>query len=178
VGSNKFSEVYNNSEETVGGDKYLWVGSVSSARIRDKAIRKIWNGLGGIGNLANRPDLLTRGTGSMSYVIENSFSTTVGAMKVTTVGQSYELRSGKTISIESGKTLETFSALRTSLQSGQNLVLTAGENLELICGKARISLQADGSIMINGEQLALDITEAFEVLSKLIAMNAEIVDLN
>lgn len=155
VGLNKAVEVANNAYQVVGGNMNIKVGPSHKWTITpadaDKAIEGIGGVTYGLGSLAN----FAPGGGNLDLAVQankaqsigDSHTEVVGKFKRTQVGKDYHVRA-----------------------EGE-IVLDAGEKIVLNCGKSRIVLHSDGTVIVNGKRILETADEVIDMRSDVVKVN-------
>lgn len=155
VGLNKAVEVANNAYQVVGGNMNIKVGPSHKWTITpadaDKAIEGIGGVTYGLGSFAN----FAPGGGNLDLAVQankaqsigDSHTEVVGKFKRTQVGKDYHVRA-----------------------EGE-IVLDAGEKIVLNCGKSRIVLHSDGTVIVNGKRILETADEVIDMRSDVVKVN-------
>ncbi|WP_336692619.1 type VI secretion system Vgr family protein [Delftia acidovorans] len=140
-----------NRNEDVGRNEHIAIGKNQRMRIgasKSETVALSYTQSTGIAKMMNVGMAYSRNVG----MAMNSF---VGLMKASQVGGTQSLRVGQTYSADIGKRMDLSVGERQSVTVGQISVHSSGEHLELACGKARIVLQSNGGIYLQGVHIQL-----------------------
>jgi len=153
IGYNKSIEVGNNHYEVIGGNMTLMIGPNKLQKFvmeKFKAFTdKISNlasalGISGEQGLGEGNLVIGVGKNKAETVIMSS-SEIVGGVKSVMVGGGHQITVGG---------VKNESVLLGSYEEvGQNKTITVGKNMQIICGKSRIEMREDGTILFEGEHI-------------------------
>ena len=171
VGHNKSIEVGNNHHEVIGGNMTLMVGPNILQKAVTGAFKALTDKISGLANKLGVPDIANMGEGNLVIGVGKNKAETVmvssteivGAAKATTVGGGYQLTVG-------GVKNESV-AVGTWEEVGQTKVTVVGHKYEIVCGKSRILMERDGTIIIEGVKLLIKEDEVMKVKAGRIDLN-------
>ena len=171
VGNNKSIEVGNNHHEVIGGNMTLMVGPNKLQAAVTSAFQKFTGALGDLTNKLGLPDALNMGEGNLIIGVAKNKAETVmissneivGAAKTITVGGGYQL---------TVQGIRNESVLLGHYEEvGQNKVVVVGKRFEVVCGKSKLQMNEDGSILLQGTDLTLEGSSAVTVKGGRIDLN-------
>ena len=151
VDHNEKVSIGDNRNEDVGLNEHIAIGKNQRMRIgasKSETVALSYTQSTGIAKMMNVGMAYSRNVG----MAMNSF---VGLMKASQVGGTQSLKVGQTYSADIGKRMDLSVGERQSVTVGQISVHSSGEHLELACGKARIVLQSNGGIYLQGVHIQL-----------------------
>lgn len=143
VGTDRTKRVERDQSETVGGDKTIDVAGAHTEMIgKDATIRIAGD---------ERFDVAK----SQSVRVGEGQSLSVGDAQSTTVGKATSLQVGEGATVSVGAEASVRVSERLDVRGGTEIRVEASDRLALVCGKARIVLESDGTITIEGGALAV-----------------------
>ncbi len=166
VGANETISVGANSTETIGVNHTQTVGAVQTITVGAARIDSVGAvetrsvGLAQTNTIGATRDVSVGA--AQSHSIGASDSWTIGAGQTVSVGaaQSFTIATDGSYSIGGAHSLSVAKASSTSVGEdmdvtvGKNLTITAADSITLKCGKASIILKKDGTITIDGKDIA------------------------
>jgi len=155
IGNNKSIEVGNNHHEVIGGNMTLMIGPNKLQSAVTGAFKAFTDKIGSMSSKLGLPDMLNMGEGNLvigvaknkAETVMVSSSEIVGGAKTLTVGGGYQT---SVQGIRNDSTL-----LGAYEEVGQTKVVVAGKRMEFVCGKSMIQLNEDGTILIEGVNIAV-----------------------
>ena len=143
VGTDRTKRVERDQSEVVGGDKAIDVtGSHAETVGADASVR-----IGGEARLDVAESQTVRVGDGQSLSVGESQATTIGKATTLQVGE------GATVSIGAEATVRV--SERIEVRGGTEIRVEAADRLALVCGRARIVLESDGTVTIEGGALAV-----------------------
>ena len=143
VGTDRTKRVKGDQSESVGGDKTIAVEGTHTESVGGNATVRI----GG--------DETIDVAGSATVEVGGARSESVTEGQSTTVGETFSLQVGSDATVSVGDAATGRVGDRLDVRAGTEVRVEAADRLALVCGKARIVLESDGTITIEGGALAV-----------------------
>ena len=143
VGTDRTKRVKGDQSESVGGDKTIAVEGTHTESVGGNATVRI----GG--------DEAIDVAGSATVEVGGAQSESVTEGQSTTVGETFSLQVGSDATVSVGDAATGRVGDRLDVRAGTEVRVEAADRLALVCGKARIVLESDGTITIEGGALAV-----------------------
>ena len=143
VGTDRAKRVEGDQSESVGGDKTIDVtGSHAETVGGDASVR-----------VDGKEDVQIQKSASLR--VTGGRSVSVGEGQATSVGDGLTLQVGADATVTVGEEGTVRVSKRIDVRGGAEIQVEAADRLALVCGKARIVLESDGTITIEGGALAV-----------------------
>ncbi|ETX26754.1 type VI secretion system Vgr family protein [Roseivivax isoporae] len=176
VGANETIAVGVNSSETIGAHHVQTVGAtqtitVAMARIDTVGAVETRSVGAAQVNTIGATRQMSVGLGQShdigqndSWEIGGGQSVEIAKDQAIEVGKSHSLSVAEDSTASIGKNLSFTVSEDTGVTTGKNLVLKAGDSITLVCGSAKIQMQKDGSISIEGKDIT--VTGSGKIIAK------------
>jgi type VI secretion system secreted protein VgrG len=155
IGHNKAVEVENNHDEVIGGNMTLSVGPSHIAKIMNKSLATMAQGIAAIGHKLGVPGMINPGEGNLSIFVEKNQLHTVGVSSAETVGIHKNTVAGVSYKLEVGK----------------EMTVKVGDELAIGVGKSRLILQKDGTIVLVGSTIKIEGSDKVEINGEIVKVN-------
>ena len=171
IGHNKAIEVTNNHTEQIGGNLSISVGPGGIGQLVSNVFTGLTDGIGNLGYNLGLPGILNPGEGNMSLAVEKAKSESIGTISTTQVGISSYLTAGVSVEVTAGKAMGVTVGERSSESVGKTKTVDVGELFTLMCGKSRLVMKADGTIVLSGKDIRFEADNGIKAVAKTIDMN-------
>ena len=186
VGLNKALEIRNNHDEIIGGDMTLKVGSNYLGGLVDTQLNSQMWGIGLAGYQFGIPADSQPGSGNLFVAVQKTKSSTIGLHNIEEVGSNKSVCVGRDYRLVVKNNID-FSAGENFVEDTHiKRVIQAGSKIEISCGKSRITLLENGTIIISCEEIVVSATNSIKhyadkILSKIktiVSIKSNRIDLN